>query len=251
MKDCLLKASSVRQFLPKQTIMKRFLFAGLLCTALAPAVFAQPSNDNLPYKNEFGVDATSFVRQFFKISSAMPGEDYSPTYYLTYRRLTTAGNLRAAIGGSFNDRLIQPSLVTDSNKYYMKSSAINFRVGWEFFTNITKRWQTFYGMDFCPTIIKNRNDAHHWNGGYATGSESNNINFAVAPLLGFRYRITDRISIATETSFSFNWTAQKSRQYYTPVDPALPAKPDKVEPRNVMRSTRYQQPIGLFFMVNL
>lgn len=231
--------------------MKRLLIFSLLSTMLCSVAVAQPSNDYIPYKNEFGIDATSFIRQFLKIDASGLGVDYYPLYYITYRRLTKVGNIRAAVGGDFADRKINSSLSTDSNQYYFKSHTLNFRVGWEFVTNISKRWQTFYGADVCFGIQKSRDDVRYWNGGYAHGIEASINNYALAPLLGFRYRLNDRVSIGTETSFSFNWTEQKSRQYFTPVDASFPALSDIVSPKSVNRATRYQQPVSLFFMVNL
>jgi hypothetical protein len=110
---------------------------------------AQEQPNPATYHNEFGIDATAFIRQFFN-PDQQNISTYEPVYYLTYRRHFKCGNIRAAIGGSFQSQEIPSAFADDKNEYEQHLHTINFRIGWEFYNNLSKRWQVYYGLDFRP-----------------------------------------------------------------------------------------------------
>ena len=238
------------QFNLKRQTMKK-LFLTIILTSTILTTFGQDSTKTKGYNNEFGIDATAFIKQFFNLNSAQYPDNYSATYYLTYRRHFKCGNIRFAIGGSYADYDLSSGWQADSNKYHYNSYSISSRIGWEFFSNLSKRWQTFYGLDFRPTIAYTKNDAPYWNGGYANGYESKSQIYSIAPLLGFRFRLNDRLSISTETSFSINWQVDNNRKYFIPMKSTDPPLPDIVSPKTKKLVTGFSQPISLILTFDI
>jgi hypothetical protein len=230
--------------------MKRYLIA-LVFTFVTVTVFAQDTIPPKVYRNEFGIDATGFIKQFLNFSNDEFPVFYSETYYLTYRRHLKSGNIRAAVGGGFADYDIPTPFAGDSNIYHFKSYNIDYRVGWEFTNELSKRWQVFYGADFRHSLMYTKNDAPFWNGGYANGSESKVQSFGLAPLLGIRFRINNRISLSTETSFSINLEQAESRRYYLPVTSQYPPLTDQMTPKSNRIISRFNAPLSLFFTFDI
>jgi hypothetical protein len=102
-------------------------------------------------------------------------------------------------------------------------------VGWEFTNDLSKRWQVFYGLDFRPSFDSYKNDEENSNYDWATGRERKYTVYALAPLLGFKFKLTDRLSISTEASFLMYWQQEENRQYYTPIA----AQPQNPPPRPI------------------
>jgi hypothetical protein len=189
----------------------------ILITALTVIFLPAASQDNVTneklYRHEFGLDATGFVRQFLNLNTNT--EIYIPTYYLTYRRYLKSGNIRAGIGAtySYNDN-IDPNNVNVKKLEYI-SYSLNARIGWEFIKELSERWQIFYGMDIRPDYLYTKNDRMFQNNGIASGSEVKTQQFGVAPLLGFRFKLNDRLSILSESSFSIVMQKSKQKNYFT------------------------------------
>lgn len=206
--------------------MKKTLIIAALC-ASAFTTFGQDTNKATHrYLNEFGIDATSFLKQFLNFNSSTTYPSYyQPIYYLTYRRHFNGGNLRAAIGADFQDNQLAPNYPTDSNKYYLKSTSIYALVGWEFYNNLGKRWQVFYGLDFRTSLSNRRDDEMYSDGGYTYGEETRSQVYGLAPFLGFRFNLTKRLSILTETSYSVNMEQDENKTFFTPIPGNTPLNP--------------------------
>ncbi|WP_343631967.1 hypothetical protein [Fluviicola sp.] len=217
------------------------------CLLLAQNGLSQ--NDSVhKYKNEFGIDVTGTIRFFTKFQNTSD-YSYSPTYYLTYRRYFEPGNIRFGIGGQVSDEEI-PGMVGDSSIYKRKSNSVDSRLGWEFKSELSKRWQVFYGLDFRLSIGSERNEAAFFNGGYAVGFENHSVTYGFAPVLGFRFRINNRISLLTEANFSVNFSKYKTRNIYTPLS-GFPDLPDEIAPNTKSVYTSFSQPIALYFVFNI
>jgi hypothetical protein len=231
--------------------MKKIMLA-IFITANTISLYAQDTTkkSNI-YRNEFGIDATGFIKQFLNFNQSEFSNYYSPTYYLTYRRHFNCGNLRFAIGGAVESQDLSPVFVGDSNKYHMNSYSLDARLGWEFSSDLSKRWQVFYGLDFRPSYAYSKNDAPYWNGGYANGSENQSQIYAFAPLLGFRIKINNRLSLSTETSLSFNFSESSSRRYYIPVTSQYPSIPDVLNPKTKRFYSSFSQPVFMILTFDI
>ncbi|TVR37306.1 MAG: hypothetical protein EA392_13115 [Cryomorphaceae bacterium] len=217
---------------------------------IATAAFGQ--EEPKEYKNEFGLDATGFIRSVLNINFdptfQMP---YTPTYFLSYRRKFKPGNIRFAIGGAYGREDVLSMLSNDTSTFQRNFSAIDVRLGWEFTTELSKRWQAYYGLDLRATFTHNYNELIFSSGGYANGRESRNEILGLAPLLGFRFRITDRISLLAEGSFSLNWAKTDRRDFFTPLSESSPELPDTQLPTARSTYTLFAQPLSIFFVFDI
>ncbi len=204
------------------------------------------------YHNEFGIDATGFMKQFIYISNSQYGGPYyTPTYYLTYRRHFRTGNIRFAIGMGYTYQDINSPFEEDKNEYNANSFQFDARIGWEFFEKLSKRWEAFYGLDFRPSYQHEKNDVQFWNGGYANGYERTTETYSVSPLLGFRFRLTDRLSLTTEASFSITHFESDSRNYFTPVTDQYPEMEDIDKPKTKAMYTSFSEPLFIIITFDI
>jgi hypothetical protein len=230
--------------------MRKFFLSIILITTTL-FTFAQDSTNKFKiYHNEFGIDATGFAKQFLNFNpSTSGGSYYFPTYYLTYRRLFRCGNIRFAAGGDFANSESLP-VPPDSNVSHSNSYSIDARLGWEFFSNIHKRFQIFYGVDFKPSYTYSKNDGSFSNGGYANGTENKTQIYGIAPLLGFRFKLTNRLSVTTEASYSINFSSYSGRRYFTPLS-SQPPMPDVVTPKIKRIYSNFSQPVSVILTFNI
>lgn len=213
---------------------------------------AQDSVKVKKYRNEIGIDLTPFIKFYLNFDqNQFYYYNYIPSYYLTYRFHFKKSNIRAAIGGDYYTSEITSPYSGDPNKYFNRQENINFRIGYEFIENISKRWQVFYGIDFRPSFRHERNDAPWWNGGYANGSDTKTTNYGVAPLLGFRLKLNNRLSILTETSYQLNVFESKKYNYYIPINSDYPSIPDSDTQTSKSTSTSFNIPIGITLTVDI
>jgi hypothetical protein len=213
-------------------------------------VYSQQKKDtSKTYRNEFGIDATSFLLLYLPL-----GQDYNylPNYYLTYRRKFNSGNIRSGLGGDFSNQNVgNTNYPNDSTKYNRFNYGVDFRIGWEFVNEISKRWQVYYGLDTKISYQHIKNDLNYFSSGYAYGSESNYNTFGISPVLGFRFRLNKRLSLTTETNLSINWSKSSRREYYTPYISGLPAIPDEITPSDVRIYSQFSQPLTIIFTYDI
>jgi|GEM_PF-912397 len=241
--------------------MKRFTLVLTICIS-SFSLFAQDTvahkqhnQDTIAhrqYNNEFGFDATPFIKQFLNFSQTQFPQYYTPTYYLTYRRYFAKGNLRIAIGADIRDNQSLPYYGQDSTILHDKRFTLNARVGWEWLEKLGKKWQVFYGVDFLADYIYEKSDANNATanmGGYiySMGTLSSTQIFGLGPVLGVRFNLTKRLSIMTETSYSINWEQDASKTYYTSLsgNQAPPIADQSVPTIKKLYST-FTQPVSLF-----
>jgi len=229
----------------KQTFLTLLFVATILTTsAQNPLVLSKV------YHNEIGVNVTGTIFQL--LSSQQRLEAFvNPTYYLTYRRLFKPGNIRIAVGGSLKEREVLARFPEDRNKYYDKSYHLVYRIGWEFYSDLSNRWQVFYGLDFRTVFVYQKNDAYSQNTLFARGRESNSQSYGVAPILGFRLFISKRLSISTEASFFFNYSQSYSRRFFTPIIVGLPPLPDIEDPKTRSFYTTFSSPASVYLTFDL
>ena len=211
---------------------------------------------NKVYHNELGVDVTGFFRRFFPlVQMDYYGPTYyieSPDYYLTYRRLFKCGNLRAGIGGDFSKRDVKNYMNTlDTKKYVSLNHSIAARLGWEFTNELSKRWQVYYGLDLKFSQQYYNNNGSSFNTEYTVGYESTAQNYVISPLLGFRFKITNRLSLTTEACLSVNFENSEYKRTYTPTSSIYPSKSDDISPRTNSISSSFTQPFSIILTFDI
>jgi hypothetical protein len=201
--------------------------------------------------NELGVDMAPFLKFYLNFSGN--GGVYQPNYMLTYRRYFKKSNFRAGIGGNYLHSEIPSPYNGDSlkTKYLNKQSSFAVRIGYEFFQEISRLWQVYYGADLITNYSHQRNDVTNWNDGYAAGQENTSTGFAIAPVLGIRFRINKRISLTTESSFLFQYTSTSAYHYYLPVTSAYPPKANSPKTTNKVFGTSFNYPLSLILTLSI
>jgi len=232
--------------------MKKAYFI-LLLIALTKITVAQnpvQKRDSTVYRNELGLDATNFIKQFLNLGNSQFQSDYYPVYYLTYRRHFKKGNFRAAIGGQYNKENDKSSPSSGMNRDFSIQKSLDLRIGYEFTNKINKRWSVFYGLDFRPSTVNQQEDYTTSSSGYSQGIKSNSKIIGLAPLLGFKFNINERISLSTEASVSLNYAETFSKTYYTPRSIVYPPKADDKKD-TYSWYTNFIQPLFLIFTFDI
>jgi hypothetical protein len=229
--------------------MNKSFLSIILIFSLSIAYAQQKTDTSKIYRNEFGVDATSFLMLYLPLGQ---NDFYLPSYYLTYRRKFNTGNIRSGLGGNFsNQKVGNVNYPSDSNKYFRFNYAIDFRIGWEFVNEISKRWQVYYGLDTRLNYQHIKNDLNYFSSGYAYGSETKYSTFGISPVLGFRFKLNKRLSLTTETNLSINWSKSSRREYYTPYISGLPTIADEITPSDVRIYGQFSQPLSIIFTFDI
>lgn len=237
-------------FLTNHSIMKKLILIAVICS-LAWSANAQDSTQSNNYKNEFGLDVTGFLQQFLYMNGSQFPNYYTPVYYLTYRRHIGKCNLRAAIGGLYYHQPFESPFINDQNEYERNTQQFDLRVGWEWTSEISRRWQAFYGLDYRQGFMHDYNDAPYWNAGYANGRESTTISYGIAPVLGIRFRLNERISLSTEASLNCRFETYENRRFFLSTDPnSYPPLPDVVDPKVTSFQTSFAQPLSVFLTID-
>jgi hypothetical protein len=161
-------------------------------------------------------------------------------------------NIRSGLGGNFtNQKVSNINYPSDSNNYFRFNYAIDFRIGWEFVNEISKRWQVYYGLDTRLNYQHNKNDLIYTSNGYAYGSETIYNTFGISPVLGFRFKLNKRISLTTETNLSIDWSKSSRREYYKPYISGLPAIADEITPSEVRIYSQFSQPLSIILTFDI
>ncbi|MFK8044597.1 MAG: hypothetical protein AB8B72_03825 [Crocinitomicaceae bacterium] len=187
---------------------------------------ARPENSSLGLTHEIGLDATSFIKYFTTFNNTDFFTPTNPTYQFTYRLKSKYGNVRFGAGGNYSEQEFQNNFIGDSTVRKRMNNALNIRIGYELKTDISKRWQAFYGIDFRPSYQYFRDDAVQYNFEYVVGQEIKSKILGVAPLLGFRFKATPRLSLTTEASFPVNFVNTTTRTYFAARFDGVPFRED-------------------------
>lgn len=207
------------------------------------------SDSNKVYHNEFGLDVSGFLDRYIPFGQ----NEYSlPSYYLTYRRHFERGNIRGGIGGDFERRILRNSNNSfDSNKYHNTDGVLMVRFGWEFEKNLSKKWEVYYGLDLKYNIDYQKNFYFSMSNDYVSTVKSNYQSFGLSPLLGFRFRLTNRLSLTTEANFTIYYSEYKESRSYKPQSSNYPEKPDYVYPTSKRLFSNFTQPLSVILTFDI
>lgn len=170
--------------------MKNLLLLALLLVSLNS--FAQNGDAPKVRSNEIGFDITSLIGRTTLFSAyGYYLAEYQPTYYVYYRRNFEKMRLRAAVGGNFaGDNLSQ------NNR---KTFSLDYKIGAEFFSPISKRFELYYGLDLVSGSKEDAYEYPYYNE-YLYRSEYKTDYLGAAPFLGVKFQITDRMNMRVEMS---------------------------------------------------
>jgi hypothetical protein len=221
--------------------MRIHLLAVYLCVAVSTSAQTDSSHWR---RNEFGLDLTTFFRQFLTWSGSEAPSYYVPAYMLTYRYHFRQWNLRAAIGGDVSREDRPTPYDFGPSTYASEKTAIDLRVGAERFSELGRRWQVYYGLDIRTSRSHTVEDAMYWNGGYSNGVENKVSTMGIAPIMGVRFRVTPRFSLLTEANWALVWSTANTRKYYSAVIEGYDPIPEETTEQSSVNSA-FQTPVAV------
>ena len=187
---------------------KSLLF--LITTFLSISIFAQSDEEKIN-SHELGVNATSFIKNFFSLNAADVDEG---DYMLTYKKHKNNGALRFGIGGKFS-QLNQD--IEGGGKLTTKDNFAALRVGYEWKKRVSQKWNIYYGLDAIADYTQTVSRTSTF---LITGEvEDININTDVVtagggPVLGIQFFISKNITLATEGSLYYRYETTTEKETF-------------------------------------
>lgn len=211
----------------------------LLAVFIGTMAYSQDTATCKGHNHEIGLDATPLLQQFFFLNIDQNYPVINP-YHIMYRYHMNQWAIRGGIGGYYWTDEYKPDETTLFNR---KQSLLQFRLGMEHKIEMGRRWQCFYGLDLLTNTNHDHDDYQYSNGSQIVGCYKM-ISYGVAPILGFRFKISDRISLTTESSYQFLRYNIVDKQLYTPDSSQSSESTEKG------METYFQTPKSLFFTFN-
>ncbi|GEM_PF-838124 len=185
----------------------------ILCSVCS---FAQDSES--AFTQEISLNATSFVRQFALNNNAE--ESTASPYLIQYKLLGAKSNgLRTGFGANYNEvQDFRGDLPEQSRDW-----GLDFRIGYERCSSLSNRWDIFYGIDAVANyrIVGLKTTSNLGFGELETETKTVVTGFGAGPVLGIRFKISDRISLFTESTAYFTRSENKETVTFSSEDPTL------------------------------
>ncbi|MDP1727785.1 MAG: hypothetical protein Q8M15_13450 [Bacteroidota bacterium] len=174
-------------------------------------------NRNLKMQNQFGFNATDFIKSFFSFNSNTPTATANvPVYNLNYKALFS--NVILPSNYKFGLRL-GLSLASNENKNgtdttytNTKNNSLSWRAGIEVQQMLSNRLLIYYGIDFFISNSTDKRDTRSvYNASppvtpnvfYILNSKTIVNRSGAGPLIGVQFNINKYFSISTEAAFYF------------------------------------------------
>ncbi len=111
-------------------------------------------------------------------------------------------------GVSFNLNLSSPS-GTINNGTNQSSVFVNPSIGKEWQATISKRWIWYRGVDIRGSISQS-SFSNYFNGVQSSSQDRSSYGLFIAPLIGVRFAISERLYAATEANLSIGYSVEKT-----------------------------------------
>lgn len=155
------------------------------------------AQEQQPRKNDFGFSTRIFNS---------PATPFIIMYKRTIREgLALRGGLNLTYTNTRNN-LTDNTGYTDVTTYTIVPS-----VGLEWQKQIANKLILYYGADLRLSLGSTRTEDHTGNVFLTVTTNDSNIT-TFSPLLGIRYALMDRLYVATETNYNFNWTSTTNQR---------------------------------------
>ena len=173
--------------------MKNLLFVFAI-TLLSNTLLAQSG------KNEFGVNASPFLKQLIRSESFPSNSDQSlliefGPYMMAYRHYGKSVNFRAGAGILIHDNPeSDPRLLTETKRIHL-----DLRVGFEKMYALSEKWKVYYGLD----AVLSHKEVYVQNVFDKQQVVENKTAFGGGPVFGIQYFFWKNLSLSTESAFYF------------------------------------------------
>ena len=219
--------------------MKKFTL--LLITVLAVSFFSSTlfaQDNDAPTKaryHEIGINATTFINKFISLN----GNDVDlGDYMLTYKYHIGNKALRLGVGGQFSN--FSEQLSNGGGNRDSKKMEFNFRVGYEWNKQVSKKWNFYAGLDIVSGISETVTQTNNSEKVSLTNKTSS---FGAGPIMGIQFFINSHISLRTEGSLYYLHSSINNKEVFS-VNTTLNS--DTTDTANV---TNFGLPTALFFVI--
>lgn len=170
-------------------------------------LFAQDNKEQFldEYEKQIGLSATNFFLRFISFTQ---GLENTPDVLILYKKGTGGQKWRYGLGGSISFNSIKDE---DNERDRNTEILLSYRFGREHYRNFSRKWGILFGWET------------HYRGNYSKsvniddvsiGQETRtgsifNLTTGVRALAGVQFRINERLSLLTETSYGISLSYRK------------------------------------------
>ncbi|GEM_PF-1230628 len=172
--------------------------------------FTSSAQEN-EYKNEFSLNTTGFIANYFNLG----GVSSNSLYIVDYKReIGTDLYFRSGLDASYGN---SNTSQTNQSRAYLNTKRFDLRLGVERRKKLGGKWFWHYGVDIVGGMNYGTSTSNQQflNSSFAqedvkriSASENENIGFG--PVTGLRWKISPRISLWTEGRLYFNYSETKN-----------------------------------------
>ncbi len=196
-------------------VFNTFFLANILAeeTPVTSQLKALPTRSPIQEKPKLvqvGVNATDFVRQYLVFNSNnlnLTTSPYDLNIKLFQNKLNLAPNTRIGLRMGFGYLFAENSNTQNnsSSNFKTKTEGLNYRLGFEFQQDLSKRFTVFYGLDYRRGKNKNLTENTFENNGVKETSTNENSNKSRGAQIAFgvQFKITNYLNINTEALFGY------------------------------------------------
>jgi|GEM_PF-2007516 len=191
----------------KTPLLFAFLFA--FSSVGFGQVTSPPDTSKKNFNNVIGVDLAALI---ILVSNGEGSSYLNQPYMLTYRHFFKSNGIRIGIGGNFDKSASEnsDSTTTDSERYL-----VNAGIGYERYVYLSRRWNFYFGAD-AIFRFEHRSSYDQWNPTSSRNERWEGFGFGVSPVLGIQFKVSQRISLATETSYDVLYYKRMTERYSKP-----------------------------------
>jgi len=174
------------------------------------SLFAQDDSD-IYKKNEVGINATSFIKNFLSLNASDVDEG---NYMLTYKRHNGNKALRLGLGGRFSQVTED---IEGGGKLTTKDNLAAIRIGYELKKRVSNKWNIYYGIDAIADYTQSVSKTSSFlNTGEieSVNLSSEQIAFGGGPVLGIQFFISKNITLATEGSLYYRYNTENKKETF-------------------------------------
>ncbi len=163
-------------------------------------------NNSMERFHELGINATGFINEFISLNS---NDSDVGNYMITYKYHIGKNALRFGVGGRYSQL---DEGINGSGNRNTSDQAISVRAGYEWYTNITKRWGFYYGFDAIAGTSISTSISNTFEEVELTNSTTS---FGGGGILGVQFFLNSRISLATEGSLYYDHSIIKNKEIFS------------------------------------
>lgn len=180
--------------------LKKYIFLVFVLFQVIYSSFAQDTDSMMTvqtrskffsYQNDIGINVTNLLSKIISL-----GNDDQPAFNISYRRKNEASGLRLSLHIFFDKKTDAPVNGFDVDR---TEHDYKLRFGYEFYKSLSKRFTFAYGPDVLYLNTQSKSVSPQ--SGFT--NDIKEYKFGIGPALRFEYKLSDRISLMTESTAYF------------------------------------------------